>query len=364
MKGIFWKDAGFVSPSLRKYYASRLLHANIKNLTKTWASKCHPINIVYFFVFIMLDNCLRHIVFLLIAASTLSGCGPTTATQFAEKFDAERFSPEQILQLVSGNTMLFVSFHEDSYFYFDRSGRVYGIDIYQNKDIGKWDVADTGELCMKLEHWWSSYQKCFFVYSDGEKYALTDSSGVIAFNARHFEGDFKNQYYVPKEKRKSYRRSILKDQSAQSQETAQNVHQEPAPQPDKETPLEQSAPSYTTSDAELKSTVKWMAKDCPGCNLANTNLKKADLVGAKLQGTNLSGANLSMADMRRADLSDANLAGADLTFANMPGAVLRNCNLRNANFKGANLIRADLTGADLEGAIFEDALLEGVQGMK
>lgn len=312
----------------------------------------------------MLNKSIRLILYFLIAASVLSGCGPTTATQFTEKYDADRLPPEQILRLVNGHTLLFVSFHEDSYFYFDRSGRVYGIDIYKNRDIGKWDVADTGELCIKLEHWWNGYLKCFFIYSDGEKYALTDNSGVIAFNARQFEGDYKNQYYVPQKKeRTSYRRSILKEQTDQQQETEQ-LQAEQAPAPEEKMDLGLSTSSYSASDAELKSTVKWMAKDCPGCNLANTNLRKADLVGAKLQGANLFGANLSMADMRRADLSDANLAHADLSFANMPGAVLRNCDLRNANLKGANLIRADLTGANLEGALLEEALLEGVQGLK
>eukprot|EP00362_Geleiidae_sp_MMETSP1317_P002143 CAMPEP_0201282480 /NCGR_PEP_ID=MMETSP1317-20130820/5764_1 /ASSEMBLY_ACC=CAM_ASM_000770 /TAXON_ID=187299 /ORGANISM="Undescribed Undescribed, Strain Undescribed" /LENGTH=180 /DNA_ID=CAMNT_0047595267 /DNA_START=66 /DNA_END=604 /DNA_ORIENTATION=+ len=175
--------------------------------------------------------------------------------------------------------MLFVSSNEDSYFYFDRSGRVYGLDIYKNKDIGKWDVSESGELCLKLQHWWNGYLKCFSVYGDGDKYALANNSGVIAFTARHFEGDYKNQYYEPKQTKKSYRRSIRPKKTTQQSESTQPKPEKKAAPPDKQMNQEQSY-SYTTSDAELKSTVKWMAKDCPGCNLANSNLKKADLVGA------------------------------------------------------------------------------------
>lgn len=311
----------------------------------------------------MIGNSTRIIIALLLAAFVLTGCGPTTVSQIEEKYNAKQFPPEQILQLVEANTMLFVSFNEDSYFYFDRSGRLYGVDLHENKDIGKWDVTDSGELCMRLQNWWYGDLKCFSVYADGDKYALADNAGVIAFNARHFAGDYKSQYYETKQEKKSYLRSIRKKNAAQQSGTSQSEPREGSSKPEKQMNQEQSY-SYTASDAELKSTVKWMAKDCPGCNLANSNLKKADLVGAKLNGANLSGANLSMADMRRADLREANLESANLTFANMPGANLRNCNLRKANLKGANLIRADLTGADLEGAVLEDALLEGAQGIE
>jgi hypothetical protein len=309
----------------------------------------------------MLAPALRALFPLLIATLLFTGCAPTTADQFARRYNAGQLTPEEVYKLVNGNTMLFSSFNEDSFFYFDNSGRVYGIDIFKNKDIGKWDVADTGELCMKLDDWWLGYLKCYNVYGAGEKYALTDSSGVIAFNARHYPGDFKNQYYEPEKPKKSYRRSF-REKMAQGEDGGSRPADATSSPPVKEPAIEQEA-AYTASDAEIKSTVKWMARDCPGCNLADTNLKKADLVGANLQGANLSGANLSMADLRRADLRNANLAGADLTYANMPGANLGNSNLSGANLKGANLIRADLTGAELGGANLEGALLEGVQGL-
>jgi len=313
----------------------------------------------------MFGNTLRTLLAFSLAAVLSAGCGPTTASQVEKKYNVTQIPPEQVLQLVEGNTMLLESYYEESYCYFDTSGRMYCMDQYKNKDIGKWDVADTGELCIKLERWWYGDLKCLTMYPAGDRYALANTAGVIAFHAVHFSGDYKHLYYEPKQEKKSYRKSYRT--SIRKKETTQ-----PAPEgkPEAEENVPKEEPSarepeytYTTSDAELKSTVKWMAKECPGCNLENSNLKKADLVGAKLQGANLSGANLSMADMRRADLRDANLERADLSYANMPGADLRNCNLKHANLKGANLIRANLSGADLEGAVLEGALLEGAEGM-
>ncbi len=310
----------------------------------------------------MLKNFPGLSILFLILPAALSACGPTTVKQIEQKYNAEQYTPEQVLKLVESNTMLFVSFHEDSYFYFDRSGRVYGTDINDNKDLGKWDVTDSGELCMRLQHWWYGDLRCYSVYSDGDKYALTNNSKVIIFTAKHFTGDYKNQYYEVKAAKKSYRRSVRKKQAEKSATTEEEAIPETSDETKDASTYDVSS-SYTTSDSELKSTVKWMAKDCPGCNLSKSNLKKADLVGAKLHGANLSNADLSMADLRRADLQNANLESADLTFANMPGANLRNSNLKNANLKGANLIRADFTGAELEGINLEGALLEGTVGI-
>ena len=302
------------------------------------------------------------IVPVLLATVLLSACGPTTINQLQTKRDAKLFTPAQVLKLVESNTMLFVSFHEDSFYYFDSSGKIFGIDIYENKDLGRWDVTESGELCMRMQHWWYGDLKCYTVYSDKDKYALANNADVIAFTAKHFEGDYKDQYYEPKTAKKSYRRSIRDQQSSDPSKAKEDGTVQSVDEPEKP-PIEKAPPSYTTSDKELKTTVKWMARDCPGCNLAKTDLKKADLVGAKLTGANLSGADLSMADLRRADLQNANLENANLTFANMPGANLINSNLKNANLKGANLIRADLTGANLEGVNLEGALLDGAKGI-
>ena len=208
-----------------------------------------------------------------------------------------------------------------------------------------------------MSDWWFGKLRCFPVYLDSNKYYLFNSSGVLVFTADHLKGDSKSLYYNTKNSKQKF---LL----AQGREKAA---QEPVPLAQTNNEIESSIDNISSggpTQEELKSTVKWMAKDCPNCNLAETNLSGADLIGAKLQGADLSGANLKNANLRRADLEDANLENADLSYANMPGANLQNSDLTNAVFKGANLIRANFTGAITEGATFDGALLEGAEGLK
>lgn len=298
----------------------------------------------------------------LLAAVLVAGCGPTTVKQIAEQKNAKQLTPAEVLKLVEGNTLYFHAFQEDSYYYYAPSGTLFGQDIYNNRDTGKWDVSDSGELCMKLQWWWYGDLRCFPVYSDGQTYYMGSESGVLSFSADLLQGDHKKLYHETKKaEKKSYRTAVRGQQPAATSEAEPAAEPEAAQTVVAEEPARQPVPP--ASPGELKATVKWMAKDCPGCNLAGSNLKKADLVGAKLQGADLAGADLSMANLRRADLQGANLAGANLSFANLPGADLRDSNLQNVNFKGANLIKADLTGAKLEGADFSEALLEGTLGL-
>jgi hypothetical protein len=302
----------------------------------------------------------------LLASFLAAGCGPTTVKQIEEQHRAKQLTPAEVLKLVEGNTLFFHAFQEDSYYYYAPSGTLFGQDIYNNKDTGKWDVSDSGELCMKLQWWWYGDLRCFPVYSDGQKYYLGSESGVLAFSADLLQGDHKKQFHETKKAEKKSYRSAVRSQQPAAAPTAAPAAATAADQPAAQAVAEEEPPQQPVppaSPGELKATVKWMAKDCPGCNLAGSNLKKADLVGAKLQGADLAGADLGMANLRRADLQGANLAGANLSFANLPGADLRDSNLQNANFKGANLIKADLTGAKLEGADFSEALLEGTLGL-
>jgi hypothetical protein len=290
------------------------------------------------------------------------GCGPTTVKQLERQKKARQLQPVEVLELVEANTLFLRSHTEETYYYFDPSGSLLGHDIANNRDNGKWDVADTGELCMRLKWGWHGDLRCFAVYTDDQRYYLANSARVIAFKADFFPGDHKNQYTaMPKAESKSIRRSLRGQQVTAASPPVQDAS--PASAPANEPVIIEERGPAGASASELQSTVKWMARDCPGCNLAQTNLSKADLVGAKLQGANLSGADLSMANLRRADLQGANLSNADLSYANLPGADLRDCNLKGANLKGANLIQADLTGADLNGADFDDALLEGTRGL-
>ena len=295
---------------------------------------------------------------LFLVSQLLVACAPATINQLTEKTNAKQLTAEEILLTSKGNT-LFIRGHSmvNIYLYFDDSGHAYGKDIYNNKDTGRWDVSEKGELCFKMSHWWFGELRCFSVYLDNSKYYLFNKSNVLVFTAGQLEGDNKSLYY---DKKSSKEKFLL----AQSKEKAA---QKTAPQTQAGKELEKSIDPFTSAgptQEEMKSTVKWMAKDCPNCNLAKTNLSGADLIGAKLQGANLSGANLKNANLRRADLKEANLENADLSYANLPGAKLQDSDLTNAVFKGANLIRANFTGAITEGANFEGALLEGVEGLQ
>ncbi|NOX81248.1 MAG: DUF995 domain-containing protein, partial [Deltaproteobacteria bacterium] len=138
----------------------------------------------------------------------LTGCGPATVKQLKERNHSRRLTPDQVLKLVDGNTLLFESFKENSYYYFDHSGRVFGADNQNNKDNGRWDVSDRAELCMRLDKWWYGYQRCFQVYPDGNRYKLARDDGLIMFTATRYEGDYKSLYHETETARKFRRRSI------------------------------------------------------------------------------------------------------------------------------------------------------------
>ncbi|WP_457574575.1 pentapeptide repeat-containing protein [Desulfolithobacter sp.] len=293
------------------------------------------------------------------------GCGPATQHQLEEKIGSSRLSPEDVLSLVEGNTLFLHSLEEESYYYFDPSSTVFARDIYNNRDVGRWDVSDQGELCIRMRSWWYGDLRCFEVFNDpGQKYYfLVNESGVRQYTAELLRGDSQNLYHETKAKKRKSFRSSIRTKAA-----------EPAAGPEKKILREEEASEVEESKSslprpkadrrELEATVKWMARDCPECKLAGSDLQKADLVQANLRGADLSYANLRMANLRRANLQDANLEKANLIYANLPGANLRDANLRGAILRGANLIRADLTGADLTGADLTDALLDGVEGLQ
>jgi len=294
---------------------------------------------------------------LILASVLLASCGPATVSQLASERNAKQLNAGEILLMAKGNTLFIHGSKVNTYLYFDESGYIYGKDIYEYKDSGLWDVSEGGELCIKMNHWWLRNLRCYPVYRDESKYYLVNSAGVLEFTAEHLAGDTKNLYYAIKKSKKSF----LMEQKGQESALSASAENE---KPVEQVISEDSGSSGGPTEEELQSTVKWMARDCPGCKLAGSDLAGAELIGAKLQGADLSGANLSRSNLRRADLSEADLEGADLTQANLPGANLRDSDLSNADLRGANLIKADLTGAKTDGADFEGALLEGAVGLR
>lgn len=286
-------------------------------------------------------------------------CSSTTVKNLTEKTGAQPMAAKKVIDLVEGNTLLITSHEEDSYLFFDSSGKLFGKDIYSNKDKGQWDVSEDGELCLRMTKWWYGDLKCYTLYQelDNGKLHLANSAGVVTFSATSFRGDNQHLYSNTSPKRKSYRKSARTSESVE-ESTSTN----PAPSPAEPAFAYPSSTKYAEQD--LRATMVSTAKNCPDCNLAGGNFSKADLIQAKLSGANLNSANLKMANLRRADLRGADLRSADLSYANLPGADLRDADLRGANLHGANLIRADLSGAKLSGANLKEALTEGTIGLQ
>ena len=294
----------------------------------------------------------RALVPAMLACLAISGCAPTTVDSLVKEKGAQQMAGFEVMDLVKGNTLQFSAFNEDAHLYFDPSGKIFAkSDLTTEKDKGKWDVTDGGDLCFRMEKWWYGDLRCFSVYtSDGNQYRLATGNGVLRYKVRKKDGDSKSLFVAEAGGKKSLRRSLRKAEQQEEMSARRPALIE-----------EDNSRQYAAQDTEA--TMASMAKDCPGCNFAGADLGKADLIQAQLAGADLHGANLSMANLRRANLQKANLQKAIMVYANLPGADLRGADLRGANLKGANLIKADLTGAKLEGANLTEVLKEGARGI-
>ncbi len=294
----------------------------------------------------------RALVPAMLAYLAVSGCAPTTVDSLVKEKGAQQMAGLAVMDLVKGNTLQISAFNEDAHLYFAPSGKIFAkSDLSTDKDQGKWDVTEGGDLCFRMDKWWYGDLRCFSVYaSDGDWYRLATGNGVLRYKIRIKDGDSKSMFVAEDGSKKSLRRSLRKAQQQEEMATRRPALIE-----------DSRAGQYAAQDTEA--TMAYMAKDCPGCNFAGADLGKADLIQAQLAGADLHGANLSMSNLRRANLQKANLQKAVMVYANLPGADLRGADLRGANLKGANLIKADLTGARLEGANLSEVLKEGTKGL-
>ncbi|MBV5318276.1 MAG: pentapeptide repeat-containing protein [Desulfobulbaceae bacterium] len=306
---------------------------------------------------------MKYCILLILTCCLLCGCGPTTVNTLVQDRGAQKLSAKEVLALVNGNTLFLQTFNEDTTLYFDPSGQLFGKALSADKDKGKWDVSEGGELCFHMDKWWYGDLRCFQVYRDTNKNKLhlAGSNGVLQYAAEQQAGDSKQLYAIGNQQKKSLRRSIRTTGEDEPGAALSTTGSDTTTRP----PSVIEEPRHSVEGKkDTNVTIEWMAKDCPGCNLAGADLGKAELIGARLAKADLHGANLSMANLRRADLQGANLREAILTYANLPGADLRGADLRGAVLKGANLIRADLSGAKLEGADLTEVLREGTKGLK
>jgi uncharacterized protein YjbI with pentapeptide repeats len=310
---------------------------------------------------------MKYLTLLILACCLLCGCGPTTVNTLVKNQGAQQLTGKDVLTLVKGNTLFIHAFNEEAHLYFDPSGQLLGKISFTEKDKGKWDVTEGGELCFRMDKWWYGDLRCFQVYSTAEKSKLhlANGSGVLQYAAQKQAGDSQQLYTGSDQHKKNQRRSILNQSEneggiASAARSARGDARYESTTPS----IIEEQPRTDNSAKDNSATFAYMAKDCPGCNLAGIDLGKAELNGAKLAKANLRGANLSMANLRQADLRGADLRETILAYANLPGANLQGADLRGAILKGANLIRADLTGAKLEGADLTEILREGARGLK
>ena len=103
------------------------------------------------------------------------------------------------------------------------------------------------------------------------------------------------------------------------------------------------------TEAQLRSTVSYQAK-----NLTGIRLLRNDLTGWDFSGQNLTNASLSMLALS-STLTQANLSGANLTNAQLFSSTLTQANLSGANLTSADLSYSTLTQANLSGAVVTGA---------
>lgn len=304
---------------------------------------------------------------LLLISISLSGCSGHTTVSGIKESGAVQLSAQQILELVDNNTLALESIDLSSHFYFNGSGALFVRDSNNNLDKGRWDVSDGAELCIKLSKWWHGDLLCYQVWSTDDRYHLANQDGLLIFSATAFSGDSQNLFQVSQKIDAGERRSIRGSKATQGVD-----RESKSPSPEESVPRETTDSNVQTDEGEQQqpviqdesgTTIRMLARNCPGCNLAYADLKNADLVGADLSRADLQGADLSGANLRRADLSGANLQGIKLLGADLPGADLSGSNLKDADLSGANLYKADLSGARLTGAKLDGAFLSETKGL-
>ena len=286
----------------------------------------------------------------------LSACGPATIKK-AEKMNKAGLGSKQIVDTISDNTLVLTAYDFNGTVYFDSSGLISAVDNRNQRDIGRWDVNEKDQLCMRFRVWYFGDPRCYRVFNNEQADRLTffTGNGAAYYTAKRELGDPEGlaEHIGTQSPARSVRKefTVSQDQDEPSQEAAERLDDRPL------------AISASPAD-DADQTVKRLAGDCPGCNLAGVDLREASLIKANLQGADLSGADLRYANLRRANLKDANLSGARLTHANMPGADLSGADLSNCDLTGANLLLANFTDAVTTGAQFTSANLERTIGLE
>lgn len=292
---------------------------------------------------------------LCISTILLFGCTPATSNRAARQNNVE-LDAEQIFNVVAGNTLKLTAYDFSGTVYFDANGQLSAVDNYNQRDVGRWDLNDKNQLCLRFRLWYYGDIKCYTVFDNpaAAKFTFFTTNGAAYYTAMLEEGDPASlETQIKKGDGPRYVRRQIAAQQGQTTSTTPTAASAP---PDKIEITE-------SGQDDSRQTVQRLAGDCPGCNMAGIDLKEASLIKANLQGADLNGADLRYANLRRANLNGANLKGARLNHANLPGADLSNADLTDADLSGANLLLTNFTGATLSGAKFTNANLEKTIGL-
>lgn len=275
----------------------------------------------------------------------LGGCGPVTMTQLIAE-GKQPLTQKQLADLVPNATIHLQSIDFDGDIHYQPDGRLTAGNKLNEKEHGQWQIDRDNRLCMKFTRWYYGDLRCYRIVNESaDTYVFFTTNGARAYTGR------------------------LQSSPKATAATTGNQPAEGAPQNASGTAAaEHRAPDRSgppkISEQEMKISLTYMARNCPGCNLSGADLQNAQLVSANLAGANLSNIDLSGANLRRANLAGANLAGARLIRTNLSGADMSGCNLSGADLTGSNLTRANMTDATLQGAVFSGALIENTQGLK
>ena len=295
----------------------------------------------------------------------LTACAQNNQNQLLKEGKTQ-LTPEEIFQVVSGNTLQMESIDFNARVHFLANGRMSAKTRQNYHDTGEWDINTDKQLCLKFKTLYYGDQKCYsLIQANPDIYIFFTNNGARAYSASRLSGDPDKLAVAGKKSEKTFLREKLA--GGKGAATTTGTNEAPAGEPSEPAaapPTVKEIPSPAPSAEETRHTLIAMAKNCPNCNLAGADLKGADLITANLAGANLAGADLSSANMRRANLAGANLVGTIMVNTNLPGANLANANLSNANLTGANLTKANFTSAMTEGMELQGAHLEGVTGLK
>jgi hypothetical protein len=300
---------------------------------------------------------------LAISLAALSGCGPATSNN-ALQGDKVPLNSAALFDLVSGNSLILSAYDFSGTVYFGESGLLAGIDNENQQDVGTWDITDKDQLCLKFRLWYYGDNKCYSLVADAQSDRVNffTSNGAAYYAAMSVAGDPAG--LALELKRKRVPKSVRQDLARQKSADKSPARPDDSDDSDKNEAQDSYYDTAKTSADDAGQTVKRLAGNCPGCNMAGIDLKEASLIKANLAGANLAGADLRYANLRRANLAGANLRGTQLNFANLPGADLSEADLSDANLSGANLLLTNFSGANVSGAIFTNANLEKTIGLE